>query len=352
MIPISVCIITKNEAGHLEKCLQALEPYPFEVVVVDTGSTDDSKKIAAKYTDKVYDFAWIDDFSAAKNFAADHASHNMILSLDTDEFITALDLEQLQTLMEQNPKAVGNITLYNYFEGDSGKQCQICTVDRLYNRKYYRFHNPVHELLKPLGSTTYTLYSAPVEADHVGYLGSGDQLAKKAKRNIEMLLKELTETPGEPYLCFQIGQSYMQIRDQENALTYFQKAMESCPPPETDYTRILVYNYGHLLLERGMTEEASFLLSYYKHYSNNMNYLCLVGLYYLYQNQPIKALPEFVKALTAPERDTADSKEPSYYIGYIYELFGKKDIAKTHYQNCGDDYAPAVEALARLNEPR
>lgn len=350
MIPISVCIITKNEAGHLGKCLHALESYPFEIVVVDTGSTDNSKEIAAKYTNKIYDFAWIDDFSAARNFAADHASHNMILSLDTDEFITSLDLEQLQTLIEQNPKAVGSITLYNYFEGDTGKQCQICTVDRLYNRKYYRFHNPIHELLTPLGSFPYTLYSAPVEADHVGYLGTVGQLAGKAARNIEMLLKELAKNPCDPYLCFQLGQSYMQIRDQENALSYFQKAVDGRPNPENDYTRILVYNYGHLLLEQGMTEKASFLLSYYEHYNSNMNYLCLVGLYYLYQNQPIKALPEFVKALTAPERDTADSKEPSYYIGYIYELFGKKDIARTHYQNCGNDYAPAVEALKRLGE--
>lgn len=349
MIPISVCIITKNEAGHLEKCLQALEPYPFEVVVVDTGSTDNSKEVAARYTDKVYDFVWVDDFSAAKNFAADHASHNMILSLDTDEFITRLDLEQLQTLIDQNPKAVGSIKLYNYFEGDTGKQCHICSVVRIYNRKYYRFQNPIHELLAPLGRTAYSHYDAPVEADHVGYLGSGNQLAGKAKRNIEMLLKELDSNPNDPYLCFQIGQSYMQIRDQEKTLAYFRKAVEGRPDPEADYTRILIYNYGHLLLEQKMTAEASFLLSYYEYYSNNMNYLCLVGLYYLYQNQPIKALPEFVKALTAPERDAADSREPSYYIGYIYELFGKKDIARIHYQNCGDDYAPAVEALKRLD---
>ena len=349
MIPLSVCIITKNEAENLEKCLSALQPYPFEVVVVDTGSSDNSKEIAARYTEQVYDFVWIDDFSAAKNFAADHASHNMILSLDTDEFITRLDLEQLQTQIEQNPKAVGSITLYNYFDGDTGKQCQICSVVRLYNRKYYRFQNPIHELLVPLGHTAYSLYDASVEADHVGYLGSGNRLAQKAKRNIEMLLKLLQQSPEDPYLLFQIGQSYMQIRDHENALAYFRQAMKCHPSPEADYTRILVYNFGHLLLEQENIEEASFLLSYYERYSSNMNYLCLVGLYYLHQNQPIKALPEFVKSLTAPERDSADTREPSYYIGYIYELFGKTEIARIHYQNCGNEYAPAMEALKRLS---
>ena len=52
MIPISVCIITKNEAESLDKCLKSLSPYPFEIVVVDTGSTDNSKEIAHKYTNK------------------------------------------------------------------------------------------------------------------------------------------------------------------------------------------------------------------------------------------------------------------------------------------------------------
>jgi len=348
MIPISACIITKNEADNLEQCLKALSAYPFEIVVVDTGSTDASKEIAENYTDKVYDFVWIDDFSAARNYAADRASHNMIFPVDTDEFITRLDWEALQTLIGQNPKSVGSIKRLDYFETDGETHCQICIIDRIYNRKYYRYDKPIHEVLTPIGRIPYTSYNALIEADHVGYLGSGNKLQDKAMRDMKLLLKELEQNPGEPYYYFQIAQSYMLMRDQENALTYFQKAMEHHPDPKADYTHILVYNYGHILLEQGRINDASFLLSYYEYYNDNMDYLCLAGLYYLHINQPLKALPEFVKALTAPVRDMTDSREPSYYIGYIYELFGKKDIARTHYLNCGKDYAPAAEALARL----
>lgn len=348
MIPISVCIITKNEAEHLQKCLEALSPYPFEIVVTDTGSEDNSVEIARRYTDRVYEFAWINDFSAARNFTADHASHNMILSLDTDEFLTALDLEGLQTLIEQNPRAVGRIRRLDYFETNQEKHCQICSIDRIYNRRYYHYDKPIHETLIPSTRSPYTAYAAPVEAEHVGYLGSESELQKKALRDMELLFHEIERKPGDPYNYFQVAQSYMLMRDQENALAYFRKAMEHCPDPLADYTHILVYNYGHLLLEQGLTGEASFLLSYYENYSNNMDYLCLVGLYWLQQNQPLKALPEYVKALTAPERDAADFREPSYYIGYIYELFGKKEMARTHYLNCGVDYAPAAEALQRL----
>lgn len=348
MIPISVCIITKNESDNLEKCLSALASYPFEIVVVDTGSTDNSKEIARKYTDKVYDFTWIEDFSAARNYAAGRASHNMIFPVDTDEFVTRLDWDALQALIANNPKSVGSIKRLDYFEEDGERHCQTCLIDRIYNRKYYHYDKPIHEVLAPLTKHPYTSYAAPVEADHVGYLGSGDKLKEKAMRDMELLRRELEQNPDEPYYYFQIAQSYMLMRDLDNALTYLRQAVEHRPDPQADYTHILVYNYGHLLLERGLLTEAAILLSYYESYKNNMDYLCLIGLYYLHLNQPLKALPEFVKALTASERDMTDRREPSYYIGYIYELFGQKETARTHYLYCGKEYAPALEALARL----
>lgn len=351
MIPISVCIITKNEAAHLEKCLQALQPYPFEVVVTDTGSADDSVAVAKRYTDRVYEFAWCNDFSAAKNFCVDHASHNIILSLDTDEFIHPFVWETLQETIEKNPKGLGTIELFNYFDTDDGTKRYQVRLERLFNRRHYRFVNPVHEALAPIGRLTPYRYDTPISADHVGYQGSAEKLREKAERDISMLLAELSSNPEDPYLYFQLGQSYMLMRDEENALDCFLQGIEHNPDPGAEYTQVLVHNCGHLLLDRNRTDEASFLLSYYEYYSDRMDFLCLTGLYRLRQNQPLGALPEFVKALTAPKQGAADAREPSYYIGYIYELFGKTDIARTHYQNCGADYTPAREALARLDLP-
>lgn len=86
---LSICIITKNEEQNIDRCLKALAPYGLETIVVDTGSTDRSKQIAARYTDRLYDFPWCDDFSAAKNFAIEKASHSYVLVLDSDEFVEA-----------------------------------------------------------------------------------------------------------------------------------------------------------------------------------------------------------------------------------------------------------------------
>lgn len=348
MIPISVCIITKNEAENLKKCLEALKPYPFEIVVTDTGSEDNSREIAGQYTDRVYEFEWINDFSAARNFCISRASHNTILSLDTDEFLRPLDWDALQKALEDHPQSLGAIELFSYFDVDGGTQHQVVRLERLFNRLDYQFVNPIHEVLLPIGRLERSTYDAPVSVDHVGYQGTKEKLKEKAERDISLIRAEIEADPENPYLYFQLGQSYMLMRDEENALPWFRKAMDLRPTPGADYTLALLCNYAGILLDHNQVEEASNILPYRSAFADNKDFLCLSGRIYLCMGQPLKALPEFVQALSAPKYSLVNPHAPSYYIGLIYEMFGKRDIARTHYENCGE-YPPAVEALKRLN---
>ena len=83
----SLCMIVKNEERVLARCLDSLHDLMDEIIIVDTGSTDATKEIAARYTDKIYDFTWIDDFSAARNFAFSKATKDYIYSADADEVL-------------------------------------------------------------------------------------------------------------------------------------------------------------------------------------------------------------------------------------------------------------------------
>ena len=74
MVTISLCMIVKNEEKILDRCLSTVADLVDEIVIVDTGSTDATKEIAAKYTEHIYDFLWVDDFSAARNFAFSKAT--------------------------------------------------------------------------------------------------------------------------------------------------------------------------------------------------------------------------------------------------------------------------------------
>jgi glycosyltransferase involved in cell wall biosynthesis len=87
MISISICLIVKNEEAVLSRCLDSLKGIGDEIIIVDTGSTDKTKEIASKYTDKIYDFKWIDDFAAARNFAFSKATKDYIYSADADEIL-------------------------------------------------------------------------------------------------------------------------------------------------------------------------------------------------------------------------------------------------------------------------
>jgi glycosyltransferase involved in cell wall biosynthesis len=95
MISISICLIVKNEEAVLSRCLDSLKGISDEIIIVDTGSTDNTKKIASKYTNKIFEFKWIDDFSAARNFAFSKATKDYIYSADADEILDKENYEKV-----------------------------------------------------------------------------------------------------------------------------------------------------------------------------------------------------------------------------------------------------------------
>lgn len=351
MLPISVCIITKNEEKNIEQCLKALHGRGFEIIITDTGSTDRTKEIAEQYADEVLDFAWIDDFSAARNFCISHASHDVILTLDSDEFLLDMNADEILKAQAAHPDGVGLITLHNHFRDDHGKDnVHISSVDRLFNRKYYHYTQPIHEQLVPcFARQNYYTYPTSLTADHVGYAGSPEDVKKKNMRNLDLLLKYLPSEPDNPYLYFQIAQSYNVLRDSANACTYYKLALDKNACPADVYFNVLIINYGGNLLDINAMEDALSLLKYYNDLSDCSDYLCLIGSIYLRTGQPLKALPEYIKALSAAHSENPASRNiiPSFHIGLIYEMFHENDIAVSHYQKCGD-YPPAKERLKQL----
>lgn len=106
LIGISLCMIVKNEERVLARCLNSALRAVDEIITVDTGSTDKTKEIAARYSDKVFDFEWCDDFSAARNFAFSKAERDYILWLDADDVLLPPDLEKLIDLKQSAERAL------------------------------------------------------------------------------------------------------------------------------------------------------------------------------------------------------------------------------------------------------
>lgn len=105
-------MIVKNEEKILERCLKSLEGLVDEMIIVDTGSEDDTRKIAASYTDQVYDFKWVGDFAAARNFAFSKATMEYIYTADADEVLDEDNRRAFQILKEQLLPEIDIVQMY------------------------------------------------------------------------------------------------------------------------------------------------------------------------------------------------------------------------------------------------
>ncbi len=166
MVTISLCMIVKNEERVLARCLDSVADLVDEIVIVDTGSLDKTKEIAAKYTDKIYDFAWVDDFGAARNFAFSKAGMEYVYSADADEVLDAQNRERFRVLKENllpeieivqmkyaNQLAFG--TVYNFDEEYRPK---------LFKRKRdFVWEEPIHEMVR----LTPVIYDSDVVITHM-----------------------------------------------------------------------------------------------------------------------------------------------------------------------------------------
>lgn len=356
MIPISVCIIGKNEEKNIEKCLEPLTHYPFEIIYVDTGSTDATKELASKYTDKIYDFEWIGDFSAARNFSLSKASHNYVLVIDCDEYLTDLDLDGLYAAIEAHPRQVGQIQRFSYYNGLDGDKCAHEHVDRLFHKQKYHYIYLIHEQVADIrtDSTDYGRYDIPVSLEHVGYIGTAEDKRLKAERNNALLFKEMEQDPTEPYFPFQVAQSYNLIDDYENAYIYYKKAFELPLNLDNLWVHVMAENFINACVQTGRAEEAlSLYLPVYDDYADSPGFLCNMGTLYLTLNspQPLKAVMEFVKVLQfPPSSDPEDCRCPALYgMGYANELLGNYPAALDFYRKSAErNYGPALRKLSEL----
>jgi glycosyltransferase involved in cell wall biosynthesis len=155
MLGISLCMIVKNEEESLGRCLSSVRDVVDEIVIVDTGSTDRTKEIAASFGATIYDFEWIDHFAAARNYAFDRATQPFILWLDADDVVEPEDRARLKTLKEENDEdfPYDSVSMNYHLTFDhKGNPVFSLRRNRLVRRSLgFRWIGPVHEYLAVFG---------------------------------------------------------------------------------------------------------------------------------------------------------------------------------------------------------
>ena len=345
---VSICIITKNEKELLEKCLKSFQNTGYDIVVVDTGSTDGTVEMVKNYTPYLYHFEWIKDFSAARNYAISKVKSEYVMIVDSDETLKKWDKKTFERQIKEHPKGVGCIRKENLLSED-GKDYTICDEPRMFPKNYYHYEGAIHEQVVPVlkDDTKRDYYHTGISFIHTGYIGTPEEKAKKIKRNIDLLEIELEKHPEDVYIWFQIGKGYYMAKDYENACKYFGKALEFDVDENLDYVQDLVESYGYSLVNTKQYDMAYSLLQVtYEAFAHTADYHFLAGLIYMQIAMFENAVEEFLLATKSQRVSVvgANSYKAFYNIGVIYECLGDKENARLYYGKCGS-YEPAMNRL-------
>lgn len=224
MITISLCMIVKNEEAVLARCLDTVADLVDEIVIVDTGSTDATKQIAARYTDKIYDFEWIDDFSAARNFAFSKATREYIYSADADEVLDEENREKFRVLKEH---LLPEIEIVQMKYGNQLSFGTVYNFDEEYRPKLFKrlrefvWEEAIHETIR----TFPVVYDSDIVITHMPTSPHGGRDLKNFKRQIsqgQTLSKRLSNMYARELLM--VGETEDLLWAQE----YFKKVSLDC----------------------------------------------------------------------------------------------------------------------------
>ena len=233
---ISVCIIAKNEEKNLEECLKSVKDAASEIILVDTGSEDNTIEIAERYGCKIFQSPWQNDFSQARNTAISHASYEFILSIDADERLKTPDklLETISNADEQTGGWVLNVISYARRE-DGGIDKFNAKLLRLFrNDEKIRFRGIIHEqVAQSIIDRGLKIRPSDIVLDHGGYDISPEAMARKQSRNLDLLDKALQDKPGDAYLLYQRAKTRLALKEYDNAENDITKAIDAAPKSGT-----------------------------------------------------------------------------------------------------------------------
>lgn len=336
MVTISLCMIVRDEEKVLERCLDSVHDAVDEIVIVDTGSMDDTRKIAARYTDKLYDFAWIDDFSAARNYSFSKAGMDYCMWLDADDVLPAAEKEKLLVWKERaqnGPDAV----MMKYAAGfdERGKAVFVYYRERLLKRTAgFLWEGRVHEAIAVRGAVEYADICVEHHSEKKAHSARNLNIYEKMKeegllwsaRDLFYYGRELYYHKRYSEAAFCLGQ----LPERKDA--FWENQVEAC--------RIAAYCcYGMGQEERAL----SFLLKGLSFHAPGGELCCDLGKHFFDRGRWEQALFWYRAALHAARHDTEGGFVQEECYGYVpcvqacvcCDRMGDKEGALAYHRRAG-----------------
>jgi len=212
---ISLALIIRDVEKTLERCLEGFSQCVDEIVIVDTGSVDNSVEIAKKYTDKIFHFKWIDDFSAARNYSFDQCTKSFVYWNDGDDYILPDDIRKIKELDLTDWDMV--VMDYIYAQDEFGNDKSVVPRERIIRRSLgLKWQNEIHEVIWLQGRIKRTHIRTYHQKQH-----------GTSERNLAILERIVEKNPCSRNLYY-LGKEYYDLGRTDGAIEYLEKFVE-CP---------------------------------------------------------------------------------------------------------------------------
>lgn len=346
MCTISLCMIVKNEESVLARCLDSVRGIADEIILVDTGSTDATKDIARRYTDKVFDFVWVDDFAAARNVSFGHAGMDYCLWLDADDVIEEADrrrfLELKRTLSPDTDIVM--LPYHTAFDGEGRPTFTYYRERLIRNHPAYRWTGAVHEVIAPAGHIVYGEAAVSHRKLRPGDPGRNLRIFENLRQSGHIL------SPREQFYYARELYYHERYQDAAAAFEHFLDAGEGWVENNIDACRQLSACYAAL----GRDKEAlAALLRSFSYDAPRAEACCDLGGYFLARGQVGTAVFWYELALTRhadPKTGAFVSPDCSGYIPCIqlcvcYDRLGDRQKAAA-YNDRAEAFKPGDPSCA------
>ncbi|WP_315793795.1 glycosyltransferase family 2 protein [Paenibacillus sp. BIC5C1] len=311
---LSICMIVKDEERVLERCLSSVQDLADEIIIVDTGSTDKTKEIAKKYTDKIYDFKWCNDFSKARNKSLLHATGKWILVMDADEYISEEEHQDWRNFLQTEelfPHLAYTLPVIN-FTGEKEYDDEITTapVTRLFpNNVGITFERPIHEqLTRGLQGELYHK-SISLHIYHTGYQVSRIVEKNKHERNMGIFNQMIADQELSSYDWYTLGNQHRYAKDELMAIECYEKALIDTQQNEAWYPHCLMglvsLDYSQNQLKRSWELIEKYLIKYNEY----PEYYTVKGIHYETLGFFQEAEQQYLRAIGIAEKRAQENRE-------------------------------------------
>ena len=302
---ISLCMIVKNEEAALPRCLDSVHHLVDEMIIVDTGSTDNTIEIAEHYGAHVYTYPWNGSFADARNYAMRQAVMDWIFIMDADNELPAEDAGKLLNMTSGRSDATAWFCKTISYLGDDPDPANVICNLNIYlvrNHMGYQFAGDIHEQIS-CGDPTKKPVTAisDMRIYHYGYLNGAIRSQGKRERNMAMILQELEKRPDDPFMLYNLGNEYFALSKVQEAYDCYLKSYARFDP-EVGYNTKLIMRIVACCDALGKTaEQLKFIEIGLKHYPAYTDLEFIRGTLWLSKERYLAAIRSYKKCLKMGE---------------------------------------------------